>query len=462
MKRLWFVGALALGLAWPASFAHAGETDATPSGYVSVVLDNGLRVSILPDPENTVVATRLWFHVGSANEEANSRGFAHLFEHLMFGKTTHHDKDEYANHHHRYGGYENAYTSFDETVYVSTISKEHHSEVLEFEADRMVNLVLDEENLENEKKIVSEELRMSMENDPFSRVGVTALKAVMGDHPYAYTPGGTREDVGAATLDQSREFYESYYRPRNAHMVIAGPVDAARTLAEVRRQFGSLPVDGVTPPDVPALIDWEFPEEVDLKEDLPPAEIAILGYVLPPAAAEEHWAILLMQQILGGGAVDPFEDFLVTRRRKAVYASTDWMTTRRGAALMFNAAFLPYRSKKKAFRLMDQARDELATLEWLTDETLANAKRTVMRRELNRLYFSGSRADAIGQAQWWLGDDRLAFEAADRIEAVTRDEVARVFRTYVVEARPIRVYLRPEKIPLYVRLFGWLYPLVNR
>jgi predicted Zn-dependent peptidase len=463
MTRRACITAATLLLLLSVTLSVAGEgADGLPPGYVSQVLDNGLRVSILSVPPNTVVATQLWYHVGSANEEASSRGFAHLFEHLMFGKTANHEKDEYANHHHRYGGYENAYTSFDETVYVSTIAEQHHSAVLGFEADRMVNLVLDEENLENEKKIVSEELRVRMENDPYSRIGVAALKAVFGEHPYAYMPGGTREDVAAATLDQCLEFYESYYRPRNAHLVIVGPVDAEEKLAEVRELFGDLPAEGVTPPDVPALVDWEFPEEVTLKEDLPPAELAILGYSLPPADGEDYWAITLMQQLLGGGAVDQFEESLVTRRRKAVHASTEWMATRRGEALMFNAAFLPYRTRAKAFRLMEQALDELAALEWLTEESLASAKRTLLRREMNRVYYADSRADAIGRARWWQGDERVAFDAARRIEAVTRDEVERVFREYVMEARPVRVYLRPEKIPLYVRLFGWMYPLVRR
>jgi predicted Zn-dependent peptidase len=457
------MSAVTLFLVLSVTFCFAGDgSGEPPPGYVSEILDNGLRVSILADPDNTVVATRLWYHVGSANEEAHSRGFAHLFEHLMFGRTANHEKDEYANHHHRYGGYENAFTSFDETVYVSTLVEEHHSKVLEFEADRMINLVLDEENLDNEKRIVSEELRASTENDPFSRVAIAALKAVFGEHPYAYTPLGTKEDIAAATLDQCREFYESYYRPRNAHLVIVGPVDAQEKMAEVRELFGSLPAEGLTPPDVPSLIEWDFPEEVMLEEDLPPAKIAIMGFPLPPPTSDEHWAIAVMQQLLGGGAVDQFDESLVIRRRKAVYASTDWMTTRRGSALMFSAAFLPYRTKPKAFRLMEETLDEMVALEWLTEESLASAKRTMIRREMNMVYYAASRADSIARAQWWLGEERLAFDAARRIEAVTREEVEQVFRKYVMEGRSIRVFMRPEKIPVLVRLFGWLYPLIKR
>ena len=183
--------------------AIAGQLDdEAPAELLSTRLDNGLQVTILPDPESRFVATNLWYHVGSANEQTSSRGFAHLFEHLMFGDTKTYGKREYAALHHRFGGYENAYTTFDETVYISEITPGQHRRVLEMEADRMVNLVLSQENLDNEKRIVSEEIRASLENDPFARIMRATLEAVLGDHPYGHPPAGTREDVAAATLER--------------------------------------------------------------------------------------------------------------------------------------------------------------------------------------------------------------------------------------------------------------------
>jgi len=166
--------------------------DGPPSGYISEVLPNGLRVSILPDPANPVVATQVWYHVGSANEEPRTRGFAHLFEHLMFGGTARWSKEDLWRVHNDNGGDENAYTSWDETVYVSEIPAGPHGQVLEMEADRMVNLRLTQENLDNEKRIVTEELRVSLENDPQTRMLSTALKKALGEHPYALTPVGTK------------------------------------------------------------------------------------------------------------------------------------------------------------------------------------------------------------------------------------------------------------------------------
>jgi zinc protease len=459
LMRTWkTIVALILAACCPALAAAAAPG---ADGLISEVLQNGMRVTILPVPDNPIVATDLWYHVGSANEDPDNRGFAHLFEHLMFGDTLNHAKDEYANHHHLHGGYENAYTSFDETVYVSRIVPGQHERVLELEADRMVNLVLDEENLANEQRIVQEELRVRYQNDPTVRVLLAAQQAVFGEHPYAYDAQGRKEDVAAATLEHCRGFYESYYRPRNAHLVVVGPVDGPRTLETSRRLFAPLPAEGKTPPDVPALLDWEYPEQVVLTENLPPVETAIVGYALPDPGHPDHWAVVVMNHILAGGQVDLFAEEMVDRRGKAVFAMTERLSFRRGGALAFAAAHLPYRRKKTAFKLTDQTLAKLAQLDWLTEERLEAAKRTLIRAQWNHVYFSGQRADSIGRSQWWFGDARVAFERPSHIDAVTLDEVRDAFQTYVAGGRPVRVYLRPERVPLKVRLFGWLYPLVN-
>jgi zinc protease len=437
---------------------------ATPSeigALRSEVLENGLTVSVLPDPSGALVATQVWYHVGSANEEAGSRGLAHLFEHLMFGSTDAYDEEAYARHHHRHGGYENAYTTPDETVYVSTIAPPHHRRVLEMEAQRMRGLQLTRRQLDNEKKIVAEELRLTTENDPLSRAYVTALRALLGEHPYAVAPVGTPEDLAAITLEDCREFYDRHYGPANAHLVISGPVDVERTLVDVRRLFAGMPSEGGPAPEVPTLLSWEFPRETVVEEDLPPVEVAVVGFPLPEADNPENLAILLMLQIVAGSEVDPLREELVVRHGKALEAGTEVLRLRRAGALLFYSVHLPYRRQKTAFRQMEQAREGLARMDWLTEDSLAAAKRRLIRSEMEHVYRAESRAASLGRAEWWQGDDSRALDLVPRIEQVGRDEVAEVFRRYVAEPEPVRLYLEPERVPLWIRLFGWLYPLVS-
>lgn len=425
------------------------------------MLPNGMAVSIVPDPRMPVVATQLWYHVGSANEEPKTRGFAHLFEHLMFGGTSSTSKSEVWDLHRRHGGSNNAYTSFDDTVFVSQIPPAGHARVLEIEADRMAHLSLTPEDLENEKRIVTEELRLSSENSPYSRLAVKALKVVLGEHPYALTPLGTKEDIAAATLEHAGDFYGRYYRPRNAHLVVVGPVDAAATLAKVRETFGAVPAGGETPPDVPPVATWTFPPEIELSEDLPPVEIAVLGFPLPPADDPDADALDLMLALLAWANVDPVEEELVRRRSKALYAGTETMRARRGGGLALYAAQLPYRRKATAYRLLEETRQKLASFEWLDEERLSAAKRRLTLGEMGQGYYASSLASRIGRAAWYLGDERRAFDRTARIDAVRVEDVKAAFRRTLLEPKPVRLYLSPSHVPLWVRLFGWLYPVMK-
>jgi len=449
-----------LVLALPPS---AGASPASPPpGFIDRVLPNGLQVTIVPDTSLPIVATRLWYHVGAANETPNTRGFAHLFEHLMFGGTPTHPKGAWEAHHHRFGGIENAHTSWDETTYESDIPPAGFHEVLVMEADRMVNLSLDAALLENEKRIVTEELRASIENDPYDRMLTAALKSLCGDHPYAVTPLGTKEDLAAATLEHAREFYARYYRPRNAHLVIVGPVDGPATLAEVERIFGAIPAGGETPPDVPSLWGWKFPEHIKLQEDLPPAEVAVLVYPLPPPDAEDDVALGVMEQILASSKVDPFREDLVRSRHQALEAGIQVLGLRRGGVLCFYSAVLPYRRESGQFDVMNETMRKLERKEWLTDARLAGARRKMLRAIEQQRYRAGERADALANSRWWRGDAALAFTRADRVAAVSRADVARVFDRYVTHAKPVAVYIQPEKVPVLLQLFGWMLPLVMR
>jgi zinc protease len=431
------------------------------TALVQTTLPNGLEVTIVPDPSMPVVATQVWYHVGSANEGKDSRGLAHLFEHLMFGATTTRERGAFDKFVTSVGGEDNAYTTPDETIYVSEVPPEAATEVLRFEADRMRNLALTQENLDNEKKIVTEELRRGTENDPTARLLVKAQRALLGQHPYAFDPSGSKADVQAATVASCQAFYDKYYHPNNAHLVIVGPVDPDQQMAAINETFGTLPRGGSTPDDVPPLYGWSFPSGLELKEDIPPVEVALVGAPLPPAGAPDAAAVEVLAEVLAGGSVDPLHEMIVTQRKKAIEAGIETLLLRRGGGIVFYSASLPYRRKATAMRVLDEAIAELDRMEWLSDQTLAAGKRRLIEDDAGAYVFAAERAHEIGESRWWLGDARYAFERSARIDAVTRDDVAAAWRTYVRDAARIRVYVKPEHVPAYIRLFGWLYPLFS-
>ena len=145
----------------------------------------------------------------------------------------------------------------------------------------------------------------------------------------------------------------------------------------------------------------------------------------------------------------------------AIEAGAQSIDLRRGGGLVFYSASLPYRREKTAFRVIDRALAELDRLDWLTDESVASAKRAMLLTETRSRVFAMPLADELGRERWWRGDTRLAFTRMDRIDAVTRDDVEAAWRKYVRDGTKIRVYVRPEHVPLYIRMFGWLYPLFS-
>jgi zinc protease len=459
MRHIVFSALLLAALFIPSALA-APTIENLPGGrtYVQDRFPNGLEVSIVSDPSLELVATQIWYHVGSADEDDGSRGVAHLFEHLMFGPTEEHEKDAVFRFHHRHGGNNNAYTSFDETVYVSQVAPPHHVEVLKLEAARMGGLRLTQEELENEQRIVTEELRVSTENDPFTRVMVTALKSVLGDHPYALTPLGTKEDIAAATLESCFRFYDAWYHPGNAHVIVAGPVDPLATLREIREIFGGLEQRETTRNEVPAILGMDLPEEIVLKEDLPPVETAIQFYPVPAMDHPDADALSMLQTMLTGQA-NPFREDLVRDRGKGLEAGMQTFINRRGGAIGFYAAQLPYRRKNTSFRQIEKSLDAVAAS--LTEERLESARRRVLALEYRSRSWASSLASGVGRASWHRGDSREAFQRVERLQAVTLADVRRVWRTYIEDAEPVRLYIKPERVPFLIRAFGWLYPVVN-
>ena len=412
-------------------------------GFIDTTLDNGMQVSILSDPDLPIVATQIWVQVGSAHETNNELGFAHLFEHLMFGDTSTYGKEDYARHHTTNGGYENAYTMFDNTVYISNIGPDAHDEVLHYEADRFTNLVLSQDNLDNEIKIVTEELRMRTENNPFARLLGPALKSLFGDHPYGHSPAGTKEDLANADLELVQKFYAGYYRPANLHLVIAGPVHGESTLAKVEEQFGGITGDALSPPEVPELRSIDFAERIEMTEDIPPIKVAALFYVGPTQRSEDWTAWEVMTQMLAGGQLDHFREELVTERGKAVEAGAIYEELEAGSILAFGSVSLPIRRKEKAIKLLHDSVDALSEGAWLSEASLETARRRLLRSELERSYYADRMADAIGLAHAWRGDASLALEGSEEaLRAVDLDDIKQVWDTYVVQGTPVELFIK--------------------
>src|SRR3989449_2941566 len=216
---------------------------------VAATLDNGLRVLLLEDPRSPIVSFQVWYRVGSRNELRGATGIAHFLEHLMFKGTPSHGPKQFARLVEENGGQDNAFTSQDVTSYYVNIAAEKLDLVIDLEADRMQNLLLDPKEIASEREVVIEERRTRTEDDPGGYLGEEVSSIAFKAHPYGSPVIGWMEDIKRITPAEIRAFYTTYYVPNNAIVVAVGDFKAPDVLAKIKKTFGQIP-RGPEPPPV--------------------------------------------------------------------------------------------------------------------------------------------------------------------------------------------------------------------
>ncbi|MGH7498996.1 MAG: M16 family metallopeptidase, partial [Gemmatimonadales bacterium] len=211
--------------------------------YQRFVLANGLTLIVHEDHKAPIVAVNVWYHVGSKNEQPGRTGFAHLFEHLMFNGSEHYDK-EFQSALERAGATDlNGTTNQDRTNYFVNVPTPTLDRALWLESDRMGHLVgaISQAKLDEQRGVVQNEKRQG-ENDPYGKVwDFLTPRLYPANHPYSWTVIGSMADLDAAKLDDVKEWFQSYYGPSNAVLVIAGDIDAKTAKEKVERYFGDIP-----------------------------------------------------------------------------------------------------------------------------------------------------------------------------------------------------------------------------
>jgi zinc protease len=207
----------------------------------SFTLDNGLQVVVIPDRRAPVVTHMIWYKAGSADEPEGQSGVAHFLEHLMFKGTTANPDGAFSRIVAERGGQENAFTSTDYTAYFQKVAKEHLPLMMTLEADRMQNLVLSDAVVAPERDVVLEERRMRVDSEPGSRLREALTAILFVNHPYGSPVIGWQSEIEALNKDSAIAFYDRFYTPNNAIVVIAGDVDVETVRNLAAETYGKVP-----------------------------------------------------------------------------------------------------------------------------------------------------------------------------------------------------------------------------
>ena len=289
------IAALAL-LAAPLA-AFAAESLKVPFEYHK--LDNGLKVVLSKDTTAPTAAVTVYYNIGFRNEPKGRTGFAHLFEHLMFQASNNLGKMEFARLIEKNGGVMNGSTRFDFTNYYQVVPANTVETVLWAEADRMKGLAIDQDNLTNQQGVVKNEVKVNVLNQPYGGFPwIDMPMAANTNWQNAHNFYGDLAELDAATLQDAKAFFETYYAPNNAVVVVSGDIDPAQTLAWIRKYFG--PIKSSVLPTRPDISEPnQTAEKRAVKEYLEAPRPAIaVGYHAPKRMTPEYFAMALIDQIL--------------------------------------------------------------------------------------------------------------------------------------------------------------------
>jgi zinc protease len=285
-------------------------------------LPNGLQVILLENHEVPVIDLQIWYHVGGKDELPGHTGFAHLFEHLMFKGSAHVGPDEHSRIIEAAGGFDNAETGDDTTNFFETFPSNYLERVLWLEADRMGSLNVDDANFKSERQVVEEERRLRVDNQPYGSIEEDLRAAAFTVHGYQHTPIGSIADLDKATLEDVRNFFNTYYKPNNATLVIAGDFNSEQALAWTTQYFGGIPASAKPIPR-PEKAEPPQTEErtVEKSYSNTPLPAVVIGYKIPAKYAPDSYPLDLASNILAGGESSRLYQSLVYKEQIAVQSA---------------------------------------------------------------------------------------------------------------------------------------------
>lgn len=423
----------------PTAISQPPTTTAKPSalsltqGVRKTVLSNGLTVLTKEVDTAPVVTVQVWYRVGSRNEAPGVNGIAHQLEHLMF-KGTKDRPIQFGRFFSALGSESNAFTSYDMTAYFGTVEQDKLNALLVLEADRMRNSLIGEKELASEKRVVISELQ-GYENSPSYRLGRAVMRQALSNSPYGLTVGGTKADVEKFTVDQVRYYYDTYYRPDNATLIVVGNFKTDELLKQVEATFGQIPKPTTPlPKDAPTADLAIKPASATQREPIvlrEPGSAALLNvvYPLPSVKHPDVPALQVMDYILTGGRSSRLYQSLVETglASGAEGGATNLIA---GGWYEFSATAAPGKDLPAIDQALQQVVKDLRE-KGVTPEELERAKAQLRASIILRNRDITSQAHQLGDDQISTGDYRYTDRLLAAIAQVTAADVQRVATTYL-------------------------------
>jgi zinc protease len=410
-------------------------------------LDNGLKIVVKEDHRAPVVVSQIWYKVGASDEPDGLTGISHVLEHMMFKGTSTHKNGEFSRIIAENGGRENAFTGADYTAYFQQLEKSRLPIAFELEADRMHNLVLDETEFAKELRVVMEERRLRTDDQPealaFERFMATAYSVNSYKNPII----GWMHDLEKLSVTDLRAWYQRWYVPNNATLVVVGDVNPREVIALARQYFGPVPARKLERTRVPA-----EPAQTETRRSRirAPAQVPSLfmGYHAPAFSVRyddwEPYALMVLNGVLDGGGSARFERELVRKQQLAASAGIGYSPTARHPVLFLFSA-TPSRGRTPA-ELEAAIREQIRRVQ---EEPIAPAELERVKAQVaaSNVFTRDSvfyQAMQMGMLETVGLDWRMLDRTVERVRAVTAAQVQTVAKKYLTDTNLTVTVLDPQ------------------
>lgn len=445
MNRFIFIGLLLIPAM--AVLVFASRSLALNTGGVwETRLPNGLTLLLLENSKAPVVSVQIWYNVGSRDEPLGKSGLTHLVEHLMFRGTKNFGPKTFSRIIQKNGGQDNAFTSRDYTAYYANIAADRVAIVLELESDRMVHLLVDEQKFLTELKVVQEERRLRIKDDPIASLYEEVNAVAFKSHPYKRPVIGWMEDLEKLNHEDFLRFYRTYYQPGNATLVVVGDFKRERLLPVIEKFFGPIPGE-----NIPVRVRVQEPPQdaekrVTLQREEARLPYVVMAYHVPAFPHPDAFPLEVMSHILAGGKSSRLYRKMVYEEQKALEVDADFPFNSRDPHLFYLAAqAMPGRSARE---IEERLQEELA--DWEKNppgpDEIERAKNQIEAGFVFGQDSFFSQAMILGRYQTltaWRDVDQFL----PGIRAVTGQDLARVYQTYFKPANRTIGVLIPAATP---------------
>jgi zinc protease len=389
---------------------------------------NGLKLMILKDPSSPTFAYQTWFKVGSRNEVVGKTGLAHLFEHLMFKGTTHHPEGEFDALLEQAGAEdENAFTSNDHTVYVQELPKDSFDLISGLESDRMVNLIVNDASFKTEREVVQNERRFRKENSAEGTIYQTLFETAFTEHPYHWPVIGYEQDLTLMSAQDARDFYERYYSPDRATIVVVGDVDEDAIYRKVEKLYGGIP--GKRTPDGEIKSDSEQTAQRRKRLELnTEVEKIWLAFKVPALNSPDAPIFESIQGLLSEGKNGRLNRALVDSGI-ATEVGSGSLSLRDPGLFLIEVDLQKGKSALLAESVIMRELERLKNNP-VKPEELQRSSNVMRFKFLERLVTAKGRAHLIGQLETGYGNLETGLEFQKKVYEVTPDQIQQAAQKY--------------------------------